>query len=639
MEYIVSARKYRPMTFATVIGQATLTTTLKNAIRQGKLAHAYLFCGPRGVGKTTCARIFARTINCEHLTADGEACGVCENCRAANEQRSFNIFELDAASNNSVDDIRDLIDQTRIPPQIGRYKVFIVDEVHMLSTAAFNAFLKTLEEPPAHVIFILATTEKHKLLPTILSRCQTYDFERITIYDIVSHLRHVAEQEGYTTDDEALMVIAEKADGAMRDALSIFDQVASYCNGDITYEKTIEDLNVLDIENYFRVVDYALANDVVDILLLLNSVVSKGFDPGHFAQGLARHLRNVMLSVDARTVALLEVSDKQKQQYLSQAQQCAPAFLYKSLQLLNSCEINYRAALNKRFLVELTLIEMAQITTPAQPTIITNQPSVGTRADSTPSPTPATAPATATTKSGSAAQITTEKSSSAPATTAASSTTPPIHEAAKASPPAAHDTISSPAKASNIEAAKETTSEVAAPVAITTTSATATTVAPRAKKRITFGTTFSSMASQETKVATPVTTTTTTPVEPAATETFTDDQLVTEWKLMCSRMQRNKDLKVLAQRLNNVVPTIATFPEVSVTIANDELLSQVKAIDRRILSTLRKALHNSALTVTYHLAEPTEARHRLSPQQALTALTESNPAIELLMDSLNLELA
>uniref|UniRef100_UPI004038F803 DNA polymerase III subunit gamma/tau n=1 Tax=Segatella hominis TaxID=2518605 RepID=UPI004038F803 len=274
-EFIVSARKYRPMTFDTVVGQSALTTTLKNAVKSGKLAHAYLFCGPRGVGKTTCARIFAKAINCEHPREDGEACNECESCTAFNEQRSFNIFELDAASNNGVEQIKALMEQTRIPPQIGKYKVFIIDEVHMLSSAAFNAFLKTLEEPPSHVIFILATTEKHKILPTILSRCQIYDFERMTVPNTIKHLAMVAEKEGIKYEEQALAVIAEKADGGMRDALSIFDQAASFCQGDITYKKVIEDLNVLDSDNYFNLVDLALSNKVSEMMDLLNNILNK----------------------------------------------------------------------------------------------------------------------------------------------------------------------------------------------------------------------------------------------------------------------------------------------------------------------------------------------------------------------------
>ncbi|MBR6460087.1 MAG: DNA polymerase III subunit gamma/tau, partial [Actinomycetaceae bacterium] len=309
-EYIVSARKYRPLTFSSVVGQGAIATTLKNAIQSGKLAHAYLFCGPRGVGKTTCARIFAKTINCMNPQPDGEACGQCESCLAFQEQRSMNIHELDAASNNSVDDIRSLIEQVRIPPQIGRYKVFIIDEVHMLSTAAFNAFLKTLEEPPAHAIFILATTEKHKILPTILSRCQIYDFQRMSVDNIVSHLSHVAQEEGYTVEPEALNIIAQKADGGMRDALSIFDQVVSYTGGQITYQRVIENLNVLDYDYYFRLVDLMLEQKIPDAMLLYNEILGKGFDGGPFISGLASHLRDLLVSRDPATTVLLEASDE-----------------------------------------------------------------------------------------------------------------------------------------------------------------------------------------------------------------------------------------------------------------------------------------------------------------------------------------
>ena len=360
--YIVSARKYRPSTFESVVGQRALTTTLKNAIATGKLAHAYLFCGPRGVGKTTCARIFAKTINCMSPTADGEACNQCESCTSFNEQRSYNIHELDAASNNSVDDIRQLVEQVRIPPQIGKYKVYIIDEVHMLSASAFNAFLKTLEEPPRHAIFILATTEKHKILPTILSRCQIYDFSRIGVEDTVAHLAYVASKEGITAEPEALNVIALKADGGMRDALSIFDQVVSFTGGHITYKSVIENLNVLDYEYYFKLTGFFLENKISDALLLLNDVLNKGFDGSHFITGLSSHLRDLLVSKDPATLPLLEVGASIRERYQAQAQQCPLPFLYRAMKLCNDCDLNYRASKNKRLLVELTLIQVAQLT-------------------------------------------------------------------------------------------------------------------------------------------------------------------------------------------------------------------------------------------------------------------------------------
>ena len=361
-EFIVSARKYRPVTFDSVIGQRALTTTLKNSIKNGKLAHAYLFCGPRGVGKTTCARIFAKAINCLNPQADGEACGECESCQAFNEQRSMNIHELDAASNNSVDDIRELCKQVMIPPQIGRYKVFIIDEVHMLSASAFNAFLKTLEEPPSYVVFILATTEKHKILPTILSRCQVYDFARMTIQNTVDHLAYVAQKEGYIAEPEALNLIAQKADGGMRDALSIFDQMVSFAGNTLTYESVCQNLNVLSSDYYFRLTDLFLENKVEDCLLLFNEVLQKGFDGGNFIDGLASHLRDLLVSRDAQTLPLLEVSEQTRARYQEQAKRCQPKFLFRAIKLCNDCNQAYRTSRNKRLQVEICLIQAAQLT-------------------------------------------------------------------------------------------------------------------------------------------------------------------------------------------------------------------------------------------------------------------------------------
>lgn len=359
--YIVSARKYRPSTFNSVVGQKALTVTLKNAILNHKLAHAYLFCGPRGVGKTSCARIFAKTINCLDLTPEGEACNQCESCVAFNEQRSYNIHELDAASNNSVDDIRIINDQVRIPPQIGQYKVYIIDEVHMLSAAAFNAFLKTLEEPPHHAIFILATTEKHKILPTILSRCQSYDFTRISITDIVNHLAYVAQQENIHAEPEALNVIAQKVDGGMRDALSVFDQVASYTQGNITYQAVIDNLNVLDYDCYFKLTDAILKGDVPSTLLLFKDVIDRGFDGQSLIAGLASHFRDLLVAKDPQTLVLLETIDSIKERYNVLARLCNTAFLYKAIEIANDCDLNYRLSKNKRLLVELALIKLCQL--------------------------------------------------------------------------------------------------------------------------------------------------------------------------------------------------------------------------------------------------------------------------------------
>lgn len=359
--YIVSARKYRPHTFGSVVGQSALTATLRNAIDSGRLAQAYLFCGPRGVGKTSCARIFAKSINCEHPTADGEACGECDSCRAIDAGNSFNIIELDAASNNSVDDIRNLTDQVNVPPQSGRYRVFIIDEVHMLSSQAFNAFLKTLEEPPKYVVFILATTEKHKVIPTILSRCQIYDFKRITIGDMVGHLRSVADCEGIEAEDSALNVIARKADGAMRDALSIFDQVAASSMGRITYASAVESLNVLDYDYYFRLIDLFGRHDVQGALLIYKEVLDKGFDSQFFVNGLAGHIRDLMVAYMPETSELLEVGGELARQYTAQARSLPIEWYYKALDMLNSCDLNYRIASDKRLHVELCLIKLSRL--------------------------------------------------------------------------------------------------------------------------------------------------------------------------------------------------------------------------------------------------------------------------------------
>lgn len=359
--FIVSARKYRPSTFVSVIGQASITTTLKNAILRKHLAQAYLFCGPRGVGKTTCARIFAKTINCLNLSADTEPCNECESCKSFNENRSLNIHELDAASNNSVEDIRTLIDKVRIPPQIGQYSVYIIDEVHMLSNAAFNAFLKTLEEPPSHAIFILATTEKHKIIPTILSRCQIFDFSRIRVEDMVQFLDYIAKAENVSTETDALNIIAQKADGAMRDALSIFDQVVSFSGDSITYQKVIENLNVLDYEYFFKLTDFFLQGKYADAMLLYDEILSKGFDAHNFIKGLSGHFRDLLMCKDTRTIALLEVGASIAERYKTQSQRCAPDFLFDALAISSKCDVGYKTSSSPRLHIELALIELCNI--------------------------------------------------------------------------------------------------------------------------------------------------------------------------------------------------------------------------------------------------------------------------------------
>lgn len=606
MEYIVSARKYRPLTFDTVVGQAALTSTLKNSVRTGKLAHAYLFCGPRGVGKTTCARIFAKVINCTNPTADGDACGECESCKSFEEQRSFNIFELDAASNNGVEHIKALMEQTRIPPQVGKYKVFIIDEVHMLSTQAFNAFLKTLEEPPSYVIFILATTEKHKLLPTIISRCQIYDFERMTVPNIIAHLKNVAEKEGIKYEEEALNVIAEKADGGMRDALSIFDQVASFCQGDITYEKVITDLNVLDSETYVQIIDMALENKVSEIMLLVNQTLAKGFDGGQLINGLSAHIRNLMLAKDERTADLLQASAAQKNKFMAQAQKCPTKFLYRSLRMLNNCDVNYRQSSNKRLLVELTLIEVAQITQP-------DDPASGRR------------PGMLKTIFKKLLKL------------AAKSGVQEVHVAKEA-----HDaqgvqrekTQEIPALAANRKEPQSSNSDSPS----TATSAFDTSkIAAIHKQSINNaginGFSFKSMKAaqeklnainqEEDKVV-------------VIDKTFTQEQLATEWIAMCNRMSQRENTIALSARLRNVTPQITEFPQVEVAFSNNMLLNEVQSIKKRIEATLKQQLQNSGITLTLRKAAQEEVKHLLTPRQRYDELMEKNKAMKSLLQGLDM---
>ncbi len=600
MEYIVSARKYRPASFDAVVGQSALTTTLKNAVKSGKLAHAYLFCGPRGVGKTTCARIFARAINCSNPTAQGEACGCCESCKAFEEQRSYNIFELDAASNNTVEDIKTLMDQTRIPPQVGRYKVFIIDEVHMLSTAAFNAFLKTLEEPPAHVIFILATTEKHKLLPTIISRCQIYDFERMTVKNTVNHLKSVAEKEGVNYEEEALALIAEKADGGMRDALSIFDQAASYCQGNITYEKVIEDLNVLDSDNYFRAVDLAMENKVPELMVLLNGIIARGFDGNNFCLGLAAHIRNVMMAKDQSTVKMLEVSELRKSKLTEQAGRCPASFLYTALKLLNACDLSYKQSSNKRLLVELTLIQVAQITQPDDAT-----PGAGR------------SPKRLKTLFKNLVR-------KVMPTNAAS-------QVAAAALPGQQASENKPAVSVQATAVKEEPK----PQKVKTI-ATGTGV-----KLSSLGFTFAGLKAaeekkkeeqlkKEQKEDTQ---------EQVLNAEFTQDAVEFQWFAMCNRMMLIPELKVLATRMKNIHPEINGYPNIEIVIDNEILLKEVKNLERRIVTTFRKNLNNTEITFEMRQAEPEEIKRLPSKGEIFTEMKEKCPPLDMLCKRMELEMA
>ena len=653
--YIVSARKYRPMTFDTVVGQHALTTTLKNAVKSGKLAHAYLFCGPRGVGKTTCARIFAKAINCMNPTAEGEACNECESCKAFNEQRSLNIFELDAASNNSVENIKALMEQTRIPPQVGRYKVFIIDEVHMLSSAAFNAFLKTLEEPPAHVVFILATTEKHKILPTILSRCQIYDFERMTVENTIAHLKMVAEKEGISYEESALALIAEKADGGMRDALSIFDQAASFCQGNITYDKVLEDLNELDADNYFRMVDLAMENKVSDLMLLLNSIIEKGFDGGNVVTGLASHIRNVLMAKDESTLKLLETSKEQTAKFKAQAQKCPTRFLYQALKVLNQCDVCYKQSSNKRLLVELTLIEVAQLTQPDDGVSAGRGPkrlkilfkrlidshnqaaaqvAAGER--------PLVRKAKAAAAEGDGVQASHNATATTPSGNAATAT---------ATATAVHGEAATNAAmgGSGMGAATATMGVASVPAGATAGTAGATAGAvgsasgaaaspqpaagmPRLKLG-SLGMTFAGLKHKEEVVKQAEEEEIKNKEE--ATE-FTEDQLSLEWLRMCNRMP--SQMTGLAQRMKNIQPTILSYPNIEILVDNKLLLDQLGAIKGRIRASLAASLHNGSITVNLRLAKQNEIKPVLTKKQIFDKMKKDYKPFALLVDGLGLEL-
>ena len=654
--YIVSARKYRPMTFDTVVGQHALTTTLKNAVKSGKLAHAYLFCGPRGVGKTTCARIFAKAINCMNPTAEGEACNECESCKAFNEQRSLNIFELDAASNNSVENIKALMEQTRIPPQVGRYKVFIIDEVHMLSSAAFNAFLKTLEEPPAHVVFILATTEKHKILPTILSRCQIYDFERMTVENTIAHLKMVAAKEGISYEESALALIAEKADGGMRDALSIFDQAASFCQGNITYDKVLEDLNELDADNYFRMVDLAMENKVSDLMLLLNSIIEKGFDGGNVVTGLASHIRNVLMSKDESTLKLLETSKEQTEKFKAQAQKCPTRFLYQALKVLNQCDVCYKQSSNKRLLVELTLIEVAQLTQPDDGVSAGRGPkrlkilfkrlidshnqaaaqvAAGER--------PLVRKAKAAAAEGDGAQASHNATSTTPSGNAVTATATAAHGAAATNAAmggsgmgAATATVGG---ASGTAGATAGTAGAVGATAGSIGSASGAAASPQPAagmprlKLGNLGMTFAGLKHKEEEVKQAEEEDIKNKGE--ATE-FTEDQLSLEWLRMCNRMP--SQMTGLAQRMKNIQPTILSYPDIEILVDNKLLLDQLGAIKGRIRASLAAGLHNGSITVSLRLAKQNEIKPVLTKKQIFDKMKKDYKPFALLVDGLGLEL-
>ena len=597
-DYIVSARKYRPTSFDAVVGQKALTTTLKNAIAGGKLAHAYLFCGPRGVGKTTSARIFAKTINCLNPTPTGEACDACESCVAFNEGRSYNIHELDAASNNSVDDIRELIEQVQIPPQVGRYKVFIIDEVHMLSQAAFNAFLKTLEEPPAHAIFILATTEKHKILPTILSRCQIYDFNRMEVPETVAHLKHVAESEGIKYEEEALNVIARKADGGMRDALSIFDQVASFTNGNITYAQTIENLNVLDYDYYFEVTDRLLEIDIPQVMLLLDKVLNKGFEAGHFIGGLAAHFRDLLVSRDAQTLPLLEVAESVRARYDEQAAHCTPRFLYAALKLCNDCDINYRTAPNKRLLVELTLIQVAQLLQQEDVPPSGRRPTLRLL--------PIFKPAADQVPTAGAPQ---QKTSA-----------PPSANVGTASPAMTPTAVTTPAAPRPMPTPRTAQQQLAA--------ARLQTVSLTRKPQ--------PATSDETTIGPATSTNSTTPTE-LRYEAFTVEQLEYLWMRFANELPPAQLAE--AGRLKMIRPQLGEAQRVVGVVENEAAAAYLNKIVPQLTAFLRRELHNDAVTVVFAVStERREKKRVFSPREIFRNMVENNEAFRQLAIELQLEL-
>ena len=603
--YIVSARKYRPSTFESVVGQHALTTTLKNAIATNKLAHAYLFCGPRGVGKTTCARIFAKTINCMSPTAEGEACNQCESCTAFNEQRSYNIHELDAASNNSVDDIRQLVEQVRIPPQIGKYKVYIIDEVHMLSASAFNAFLKTLEEPPRHAIFILATTEKHKILPTILSRCQIYDFNRISVEDTVAHLAYVASKEGITAEPEALNIIALKADGGMRDALSIFDQVVSFTGGNITYQSVIENLNVLDYEYYFRLTDHFLENKVCDALLLLNDVLNKGFDGSHFITGLSSHFRDLLVSKDPATLPLLEVGASIRQRYQAQAQKCPLPFLYRAMKLCNDCDLNYRTSKNKRLLVELTLIQVAQITAEGDDAASGHSPKQAIKPIFT-QPAPAQQSQAAPVAPRPQASI---KSQTAPATT------PVTNTAATTTNSVPHTTPTAILLAQGKEEKK-------VPV----------------MKMSGLGVSIKRPKAAEEEEETKSTTTTTAQqaAQPEEDYIFNERDVNYYWQEYAGRMP--KEQVAIAKRMQNMRVTLLNDTTFEAVVDNEIVSKEFTAMIPHLQEYLRARLKNRKVTMTVRISAPTEKVHAYGRVEKFQMMVQKNDALLQLKNEFGLEL-
>lgn len=601
--YIVSARKYRPGTFRSVVGQEALTTTLRNAIAHNKLAHAYLFCGPRGVGKTTCARIFAKTINCFNQTPEHEACNVCESCVAFNEQRSYNIHELDAASNNSVDDIRSLIDQVRIPPQIGKYKVYIIDEVHMLSTAAFNSFLKTLEEPPMHAIFILATTEKHKIIPTILSRCQVYDFNRISIADIVEQLQYIAKQEEVKTEAEALNVIAQKADGGMRDALSIFDQVVSYTGGNITYKSVIENLNVLDYEYYFKLTDAILAGSVVDCLLILNDIFNNGFDGQSIISGITSHFRDLLVCKDPLTAQLFQVGASIRERYIDTAKRCSNEFLYQAIDMANNCDLNYRLSKNKRLFLELTFIRLCQLSENKESSI----------------PAENKKPIKPIQPKETAKPVAKEKVKT------------PVSKPVEAeSEPEIENVVREPAPEKSRPAATETDVPAAESVPPET-------ALPLKKKTISLAGMGVSISSMKTsKEEKEVSESQDTNTKKNGSDLYTEKELIGAWNAYSDNLTEEK---LLQNTMNLYKPRMLSDTVFEVEVNTDMNKQYLEGNSLSILNFLRERLHNDDITMSIRIAEGNAIKKPLTSREIFDEMVGQNPSLQKLSDEFGLELS
>jgi len=613
-QYIVSARKYRPSTFESVVGQRALTSTLKNAVATGRLAHSYLFCGGRGVGKTSCARIFAKTINCEHQTPEGEACNECDSCRQFNEGRSMNIIELDAASNNSVDDIRALVEQVQTPPSSGRYRVFIVDEVHMLSSAAFNAFLKTLEEPPSYVVFILATTEKHKIIPTILSRCQIYDFNRITVSDMVDHLAYVASSEGITADRAALSVIARKADGAMRDALSIFDQVAASSRGNITYQSTIDNLNILDSEYYGRLLDCFLGGRVLESWLIYKEIRDRGFDSHFLLTGLTDYLRDLMVSLSPATAVLLEADDEVREAMMKTASKCHPEFLYKALNLLNEADINWRVASNKQFLLELTLAKICQLSGPS--------PSEGDAGEGQLKPIPRTESAEA--PSAAPAEV-------KPAAPTVSRPAPPSIPVTK--PQAEPKAQPKAYPVSAPQTAPQIVSDVPPPPVTRPVGASAGRIISNGPSGLTRGTISINRHNsvQQTQAQTQQAS------QPSAERKndFTIEQLQAAWQ---GFMNANPTRHILVNTMRASYPVLVEGARYKVMIENEKQQEELTAAMPELLRFVRDALSNDFFTVETELNRGEASPHTWNERQVLEHMAEANPNFKDFMQKFNLSL-